>query len=76
MLISDLNTALYIVRKMTTKQVNDLVYWLEHEGWYRENKRRTRSWCQEVVVSNWKYDKSTVLRAMYNALDGFNWTMF
>ena len=67
-MIGTMNEALRTVREMTTAQVNSLVYWLELEGWYRENKRRTRGFCTDVVIFNWNYDRPAILRAIYNAL--------
>ena len=67
MLIGSMNDALRAVREMTTKEIDSMVYWLEYEGWYRENKRKTRSFCNEVIIFNWNYDRCAILRAIYNA---------
>ena len=66
-MIGTMNDALRTVRDMNTKEINSLVYWPEYEGWYRENKRKTRSFCTEVIIFNWNYDRSAILRAIYNA---------
>ena len=56
------------VTEMTKEQVNSFVYYLEYEGWYRENKRKTRSFCSEVIIFNWDYDRAAIQRAYYNAI--------
>lgn len=66
-LIGNLNDALAVIRAMSTEQISSLVWNMEREGWYRENRRRTRSWCIEVAISNWYCDKHAVLRCIYNA---------
>ena len=69
MLIGTMNQALATIRGMNTKEISDLVWNLEMEGWYRDNKRKTRSFCNEVVIFNWDYDRHTITRAIYNALE-------
>ena len=69
MLIGNMNQALATIKSMSTKEINDLVWNLEMEGWYRENKRKTRSFCNEVVIFNWDYDRFAIIRAIYNALE-------
>lgn len=66
-LIGNLNEALAVIRAMNKEQISSLVWYMELEGWYREDRRRTRSWCVEVAISNWRYDKHSVLRCIYNA---------
>ena len=69
MLIGTMNQALATIKRMSTKEINDLVWNLEMEGWYRDNKRKTRSFCNDVVIFNWDYDRSAILRSIYNALE-------
>lgn len=70
-LIGSLNDALRVIKSMSTKEINFLVYDLEVEGWYRENRRRTRSWCEEVAISNWHdlKNKSAIIRCIYNNVE-------
>jgi hypothetical protein len=66
MMITTMNDALVALKKMNTKQVNSFVYDLECEGWYRDNRRKTRAFCAEVIIFNWDYDRHAILRALYN----------
>ena len=68
-MITSMNEALKVLRLMNKKEVSDFVYYLEFEGWYREDKRATRSFCKNVIIFNWDYDKSAVLRALYRAVE-------
>lgn len=69
MLIGTMNQALATIKTMNTTEINNLVWNFEMEGWYRENKRKTRSFCNEVVIFNWNYDRACITRAIYNALE-------
>ena len=66
MMITTMNEALVALKNMTTEQVNGFVYSLEMEGWYRDNRRKTRAFCKEVIIFNWDYDRNAILRAIYN----------
>lgn len=68
-MVTSMNEALKVLRLMNKKEVLDFVYYLELEGWYREDKRATRSFCKDVIIFNWDYDKSAVLRALYRAVE-------
>ena len=70
-LIGTLNDALRVIDAMSKDQISGLVYDLEMEGWYRENKRKTRSFCHEVAIINWHDigSKSAIIRCIYNNID-------
>lgn len=67
MLIGTMNQALAAIKNMNPTEISNLVWNFEMEGWYRENKRKTRSFCNEVVIFNWDHDRWTITRAIYNA---------
>ena len=68
-MITSMNEALKVLRLMNKKETSDFVYYLELEGWYREDKRKTKSFCKNVIIFNWDYDKPAILRALYRAVE-------
>lgn len=72
-IINSLNGAekddvLSIIKKMSSREISYLVYDLEYAGWYRENRRQTRSFCYGVVENNWNYDSTRIKNAVKSAL--------
>lgn len=68
-MITSMNEALKILRLMNKKETSDFIYYLELEGWHREDKRQTKSFCKKVIIFNWNYDKQAILRALYRAVE-------
>ena len=68
-MITSMDEALKVLRLMNKKETSDFIYYLELEGWYREDKRQTKSFCKNVIIFNWNYDKPAILRALYRAVE-------
>lgn len=67
-LISTMNDALKVVNNFNRQQLQGLYYDLTYYGWYTDDKRKLRSFAQNVIVSNWHdpFSKSEILCAIYN----------
>lgn len=56
--MTNINEALETVRNMNRAEIDSMVYYLELFGWYREDKRRRRSFVNDVIRYNWNNVKS------------------
>ena len=64
--MTNINEALDIVQNMNRAEIDSMVYYLELFGWYRENKRKRRSFVNDVIRYNWNNVKSRneIIRAV------------
>ena len=51
--MTNINEALDIVQNMNRAEIDSMVYYLELFGWYREDKRKWRSFVNDVIRYNW-----------------------
>ena len=56
--MTNINEALDIVQNMNRAEIDSMVYYLELFGWYREDKRKRRSFVNDVIRYNWNNVKS------------------
>ena len=56
--MTNINEALDTVQNMNRVEINSMVYYLELFGWYREDKRKRRSFVNDVIRYNWNNVKS------------------
>ena len=64
--MTNINEALDIVQNMNRAEIDSMVYYLELFGWYREDKRKRRSFVNDVIQYNWNNVKSRneIIRAV------------
>ena len=64
--MTNINEALDIVQNMNRAEIDSMVYYLELFGWYREDKRKRRSFVNDVIRYNWNNVKSRneIIRAV------------
>lgn len=64
--MTNINEALDIVQNMNRAKIDSMVYYLELFGWYREDKRKRRSFVNDVIRYNWNNVKSRneIIRAI------------
>ena len=64
--MTNINEALDIVQNMNRAEIDSMVYYLEAFGWYREDKRKRRSFVNDVIQYNWNNVKSRneIIRAV------------
>lgn len=64
--MTNINEALDIVQNMNRAEIDSMVYYLELFGWYREDKRKRRSFVNNVIRYNWNNVKSRneIIRAV------------
>lgn len=64
--MTNINEALDIVQNMNRAEIDSMVYYLEVFGWYREEKRKRRSFVNDVIRYNWNNVKSRneIIRAV------------
>ena len=64
--MTNINEALETVRNMNRAEIDSMVYYLELFGWYREDKRRRRSFVNDVVRYNWNNanSRNEIIRAI------------
>lgn len=56
--MTNINEALDIVQNMNRAEIDSMVYYLELFGWYREDKRKRRSFVNDIIRYNWNNVKS------------------
>lgn len=56
--MTNINEALDIVQNMNRAEIDSMIYYLELFGWYREDKRKRRSFVNDVIRYNWNNVKS------------------
>lgn len=56
--MKNINEALDIVKNMNRVEIDSMIYYLELFGWYREDKRKRRSFVNDVIRYNWNNVKS------------------
>ena len=56
--MTNINEVLDIVQNMNRAEIDSIVYYLELFGWYREDKRKRRSFVNDVIRYNWNNVKS------------------
>ena len=56
--MTNINEALDIIQNMNRAEIDSMVYYLELFGWYREDKRKRRSFVNDVIRYNWNNVKS------------------
>ena len=64
--MTNINEVLDIVQNMNRAEIDSIVYYLELSGWYREDKRKRRSFVNDVIRYNWNNVKSRnkIIRAV------------
>ena len=64
--MTNINETLDIVQNMNRAEIDSMVYYLELFGWYREDKRKRRSFVNDVIRYNWNNVKSRneIIRAV------------
>ena len=64
--MTNINEVLDIVQNMNRAEIDSIVYYLELFGWYREDKRKRRSFVNDVIRYNWNNVKSRneIIRAV------------
>lgn len=56
--MTNINEALDIVQNMNREEIDSMIYYLELSGWYREDKRKRRSFVNDVIQYNWNNNGS------------------
>jgi hypothetical protein len=64
--MTNINEALDIVQNMNRAEIDSMIYYLELFGWYREDKRKRRSFVNDIIRYNWNNVKSRneIIRAV------------
>lgn len=64
--MTNINEVLDIVQNMNRVEIDSMVYYLELFGWYREDKRKRRSFVNDVIRYNWNNvnSKNEIIRAI------------
>ena len=54
----NIQEALKVVKNMNREEIDSMIYYLELSGWYREDKRKRRSFVNDVIKYNWHIENS------------------
>ena len=62
----NIQEALKVVKNMNREEIDSMIYYLELSGWYREDKRKRRSFVNDVIQYNWDNNgsRNEIIRAI------------
>ena len=65
--------ALKVVKNMNREEIDSTIYYLELSGWYREDKRKRRSFVNDVIQYNWDNNgsRNEIIRAIEYSKKGW-----
>ena len=69
----NIQEALKVVKNMNREEIDSMIYYLELSGWYREDKRKRRSFVNDVIQYNWDNNSSRneIIRAIEYSKKGW-----
>ena len=69
----NIQEALKVVKNMNREEIDSMIYYLELSGWYREDKRKRRSFVNDVIQYNWDNNgsRNEIIRAIEYSKKGW-----
>ena len=69
----NIQEALKVVKNMNREEIDSTIYYLELSGWYREDKRKRRSFVNDVIQYNWDNNgsRNEIIRAIEYSKKGW-----